>query len=145
VNQSSGVLQRVVVKLLALALKLVNQSSVAIEVLNASVFSSSDDFHMFLTEGSFKDAVNLNSMSDFSLEGSVVFWSGILHNFVVKIVKLDISGINSKCVLSFRSKLINIKGIVKEFKTIMDNLSPEVSFLGIFSRHEISDWLASEV
>jgi hypothetical protein len=60
-------------------------------------------------------------------------------------VKLDISGVNCKCVLSLRGNLINIEGIVKVFKAIMDNLSPEVSFFGIFSRLEISDWLTSEV
>jgi hypothetical protein len=73
VNQSGSVLQGVVIKLLALALELIDQSSVAVEVLNTGVLSSSNGVHMFLTESSLKDAVNLNSVSDFSLEGSVVF------------------------------------------------------------------------
>jgi len=72
VNQSLGVLEGVVIKLLALGLELVDQGSVAIVVLNLSGFSSSNDIHMLLSESGLENLVNFHSVIDFSLEGNVV-------------------------------------------------------------------------
>lgn len=144
-NESLGVLERVVIELLALVLEGIDHGSEAVEVLDLGGLSSSDEFHMLGIENLVKDSVNFNSVGNFGLESGMVLLSWVGHNLVIVVVELDISGVNSEGVLSLISFNIELKGIIEHVKTIMDHLSPEISAFGISVRLEISDWLRGEI
>jgi len=98
-NESLSVLERVVVKLLAFLLELVHQVSVALEVGWENLSTILDGLHV-CWESLLEDLVNLHSVGDLVSKSLVVFGCWISHYIVVSIMELNISGINSKLILS---------------------------------------------
>jgi len=98
-NESLCVLERVVVKLLAFLLELVHQVSVALEVGWENLSTILNGLHMSW-ESLLEDLVDLHSVGDLVSKSLMVLGCWISHYVVVSVMELNVSGINSKLILS---------------------------------------------
>jgi len=93
-GESLQVLERVVVELLALLLILVDELSVAIEVGWVWSGTGLHGFEM-VSEECQHGGVDLHSVVNLVLESLVVLGRSLLHDLVVEVVHLDVSGVDS--------------------------------------------------
>ena len=140
-GESLQVLERVVIELSALLLILVDELSVALEV--SWVWCSSHPHGLeVMSEELLHLGVDLHSVGEFVLESLVVLWSCLLHDFVVEVVHLDVSGVDGEGGLSFVEFLS--EGFPMHLTFVLENFPPVLLRNGISSGLEVSEWLGVE-
>jgi len=124
---------------------LVDDHSVAVEIFNVGVGTVFLDFLHGKREDLLEDAIDVKSVGELVHECLLVLFGWVVENINVKVVELDVSGVDGEVNLFLVNSqvLFNMELTLDQIFSEVFQVRPEILWCGESSSLEVTNWLSS--